>query len=81
MRAQKLWLRGSRALQSLTPSSSAFKAIVAPAPPTPQCSQLPAGLGPSHLHAKLVLLKHTAEQVSFPEQRPPWSRPAHSPWT
>ncbi|XP_066876973.1 fas-binding factor 1 isoform X3 [Kogia breviceps] len=44
------------------PAASGLSAIVAPAPPAPQCSQLPAGLGPSHLHAKLVLLKHTAEQ-------------------
>ncbi|XP_068386154.1 fas-binding factor 1 isoform X3 [Eschrichtius robustus] len=44
------------------PAASGLSAIVAPARPTPQCSQLPAGLGPSHLHAKLVLLKHTAEQ-------------------
>ncbi|KAM9044107.1 fas-binding factor 1 isoform 7-T9 [Megaptera novaeangliae] len=43
-------------------AASGLSAIVAPAPTTPQCSQLPAGLGPSHLHAKLVLLKHTAEQ-------------------
>ncbi|XP_014644765.1 PREDICTED: fas-binding factor 1 [Ceratotherium simum simum] len=41
---------------------SAFSAIVAPAPTAPQCSQPPARLGPSYLHAKLVLLKHTAEQ-------------------
>ncbi|XP_028340156.1 fas-binding factor 1 isoform X12 [Physeter macrocephalus] len=44
------------------PAASGLSAIVAPAPPAPQCSQLPAGPGPSHLHAKLVLLKHTAEQ-------------------
>ncbi|XP_008511530.2 fas-binding factor 1 isoform X2 [Equus przewalskii] len=40
---------------------SAFSAIMAPVP-TPQYSQPPASLGPSYLHAKLVLLKHTAEQ-------------------
>ncbi|XP_007454391.1 PREDICTED: fas-binding factor 1 [Lipotes vexillifer] len=43
-------------------AASGLSAIVAPVPPAPQCSQLPAGLGPSHLYAKLVLLKHTAEQ-------------------
>uniref|UniRef100_A0A452QHS9 Fas binding factor 1 n=1 Tax=Ursus americanus TaxID=9643 RepID=A0A452QHS9_URSAM len=37
-------------------------AIVAPAPSTPQRGQPPTGLGASHLHARLVLLKHTAEQ-------------------
>lgn len=58
-------------LLSLTFSSSAFPAVVAPAPATLLCSQWPAGQGPSHLLAKLVLLKHTAEQVSFPEQRRP----------
>ncbi|XP_058417653.1 fas-binding factor 1 isoform X3 [Diceros bicornis minor] len=41
---------------------SAFSAVVASAPTAPQCSQPPARLGPSYLHAKLVLLKHTAEQ-------------------
>lgn len=35
---------------------------MAPAPATLLCSQWPAGQGPSHLLAKLVLLKHTAEQ-------------------
>ncbi|XP_045840730.1 fas-binding factor 1 isoform X2 [Meles meles] len=44
------------------PAASCLSAIVAPAPTTPQCSQPPASLGPSHLHAKLVLLRHTAEQ-------------------
>ncbi|XP_006869733.1 PREDICTED: fas-binding factor 1 [Chrysochloris asiatica] len=29
---------------------------------SPRGSQLPASLGPSYLHAKMVLLKHTAEQ-------------------
>ncbi|KAG8519381.1 Fas-binding factor 1 [Galemys pyrenaicus] len=38
-----------------------LSAVVAPAP-APLCSQPPAGLGPSNLYAKLVLLKHTAEQ-------------------
>lgn len=41
---------------------SAFSAIVAPAPANPQGIQPSATLGPSLLHAKLVLLKHTAEQ-------------------
>ncbi|KAM5309130.1 fas-binding factor 1 isoform 2-T4 [Glossophaga mutica] len=40
---------------------SGFSAVV-PAPTNPQGSQPPASLGPSLLHAKLVLLKHTAEQ-------------------
>ncbi|XP_044103338.1 fas-binding factor 1 isoform X2 [Neovison vison] len=44
------------------PAASCLSAIVAPAPTTPQCNQPPASLGPSHLHAKLVLLRHTAEQ-------------------
>ncbi|XP_027423789.1 fas-binding factor 1 isoform X7 [Zalophus californianus] len=44
------------------PAASCLGAAVAPAATAPQCSQPPAGLGPSHLHAKLVLLKHTAEQ-------------------
>uniref|UniRef100_A0A8C3YSM2 Fas binding factor 1 n=1 Tax=Catagonus wagneri TaxID=51154 RepID=A0A8C3YSM2_9CETA len=44
------------------PAASGLSAIVAPAPATPLCSQQPAGQGPSHLLAKLVLLKHTAEQ-------------------
>nr|XP_033702821.1 fas-binding factor 1 isoform X2 [Tursiops truncatus] len=43
-------------------AASGLSAIMAPVPPAPQCSQLPASLGPSHLYAKLVLLKHTAEQ-------------------
>ncbi|KAB1265356.1 Fas-binding factor 1 [Camelus dromedarius] len=46
--------------QGLAPSG--LSAVVAPAPTTPRCSQPLAGLGPSHLHAKLVLLKHTAAQ-------------------
>ncbi|XP_032176086.1 fas-binding factor 1 isoform X4 [Mustela erminea] len=44
------------------PAASCLSAFVAPAPTTPQCSQPPTSLGPSHLHAKLVLLRHTAEQ-------------------
>ncbi|XP_047562539.1 fas-binding factor 1 isoform X2 [Lutra lutra] len=44
------------------PSASCLSAIVAPAPTTPQYSQPPASLGPSHLHANLVLLRHMAEQ-------------------
>lgn len=41
---------------------SAFSALVAPAPTSPQGIQPSAALGPSLLQAKLVLLKHTAEQ-------------------
>ncbi|XP_065764648.1 fas-binding factor 1 isoform X3 [Muntiacus reevesi] len=44
------------------PTASGLSATVAPAPAVPQCSQPLVGLGPSHLYAKLVLLKHTAEQ-------------------
>ncbi|XP_061000768.1 fas-binding factor 1 isoform X1 [Dama dama] len=44
------------------PAASGLSATVAPAPAIPQCSQPLVGLGPSHLYAKLVLLKHTAEQ-------------------
>ncbi|XP_043317170.1 fas-binding factor 1 isoform X1 [Cervus canadensis] len=44
------------------PAASGLSATVAPAPAVPQCSQPLVGLGPSHLYAKLVLLKHTAEQ-------------------
>ncbi|XP_034496316.1 fas-binding factor 1 isoform X1 [Ailuropoda melanoleuca] len=44
------------------PAAACLSAIVAPAPSTAQCSQPPTGLGASHLHARLVLLKHTAEQ-------------------
>uniref|UniRef100_A0A8C0PXJ0 Fas-binding factor 1 C-terminal domain-containing protein n=1 Tax=Canis lupus familiaris TaxID=9615 RepID=A0A8C0PXJ0_CANLF len=40
----------------------AASSIVAPTPTVPQGIQPPTGLGPSLLHAKLVLLKHTAEQ-------------------
>ncbi|ELR47462.1 Fas-binding factor 1, partial [Bos mutus] len=44
------------------PAASSLSATVAPAPAVPRCSQPPVSLGPSHLYAKLVLLKHTAEQ-------------------
>ncbi|XP_034881872.1 fas-binding factor 1 isoform X2 [Mirounga leonina] len=44
------------------PAASCLGATVAPAATAPRCSRPPAGLGPSHLHAKLVLLRHTAEQ-------------------
>ncbi|XP_061245872.1 fas-binding factor 1 [Bos javanicus] len=44
------------------PAASGLSATVAPAPAVPWCSQPPVSLGPSHLYAKLVLLKHTAEQ-------------------
>ncbi|XP_044777599.1 fas-binding factor 1 [Neomonachus schauinslandi] len=44
------------------PAAPCLGATVAPAATAPRCSWPPAGLGPSHLHAKLVLLKHTAEQ-------------------
>lgn len=44
------------------PAASGLSATVAPAPAVPRCSQPPVSLGPSHLYAKLVLLKHTAEQ-------------------
>ncbi|XP_060058756.1 fas-binding factor 1 isoform X1 [Erinaceus europaeus] len=42
-------------------AASSLNAIVTPAP-TAHCLQTPAGPVPSHLHAKLVLLKHTAKQ-------------------
>lgn len=63
---------------SLT-SSSAFSAIVAPTPANPQGIQPSATLGSSLLHAKLVLLKHTAEQVGTPWQRWTPPRPATPP--
>ncbi|XP_059006238.1 fas-binding factor 1 isoform X4 [Mustela lutreola] len=44
------------------PAASCLSAFVAPAPTTSQCGRPPTSLGPSHLHAKLVLLRHTAEQ-------------------
>ncbi|XP_043861394.1 fas-binding factor 1 [Dromiciops gliroides] len=42
--------------------SSSLNAIASPALAIPGRSQPPAGLGPSHLQAKLVLLKHMAEK-------------------
>ncbi|KAM5216492.1 fas-binding factor 1 isoform 1-T2 [Hipposideros larvatus] len=45
--------------------ASGLSPIVTPAPTNPanpRCSQPPGSLGPSHLHTKLVLLKHLAEQ-------------------
>ena len=64
----------------LTSSSAPdLAATVAPAPITPQCSQPSASLGLSHLHAKLVLLKHAAEQVSVPSGRRPQSEPPTYP--
>ncbi|XP_068932447.1 fas-binding factor 1 isoform X2 [Petaurus breviceps papuanus] len=50
----------SPAIQVL--ESKSLNAISSPAIPIPGCSQPSAGLGPSHLHAKLVLLKHMAEK-------------------
>lgn len=44
------------------PAASGLSATLSPAPTIPRCSQPLVGLGPSHLYAKLVLLKHTAEQ-------------------
>ncbi|XP_017919271.1 PREDICTED: fas-binding factor 1 isoform X4 [Capra hircus] len=44
------------------PGASGLSATLSPAPTVPRCSQPLVGLGPSHLYAKLVLLKHTAEQ-------------------
>lgn len=46
-------------------AASGMSAIVTPGSANaanPGCSQLPASLGPSYLHAKLVLLKHMAEK-------------------
>ncbi|CAK6438536.1 unnamed protein product [Pipistrellus nathusii] len=43
-------------------AASGTSAIVAPAPANPQGPQPPATLGSSLLHAKLVLMKHSAEQ-------------------
>ncbi|XP_045693285.1 fas-binding factor 1 isoform X3 [Phyllostomus hastatus] len=51
----------SRAQGLAASGPSGFSAVV-PAPASPQGSRPPASLGPSLLHAKLVLLKHTAEQ-------------------
>ncbi|KAI5931475.1 Fas-binding factor 1 [Manis javanica] len=44
------------------PEASCLSATLTPAPGTPGFSPSLAGLGSSHLHAKLVLLKHTAKQ-------------------
>ncbi|XP_055448202.1 fas-binding factor 1 isoform X1 [Psammomys obesus] len=44
------------------PEASSLDAIQAPASTTPQRSQTPAAQVPTHLLAKLLLLKHTAEQ-------------------
>ncbi|XP_052053376.1 fas-binding factor 1 isoform X2 [Apodemus sylvaticus] len=44
------------------PAASSPDAVQAPAPTTPQCSQPAAAQVPTHLLAKLLLLKHTAEE-------------------
>ncbi|XP_063473187.1 fas-binding factor 1 isoform X3 [Symphalangus syndactylus] len=46
------------------PAASSQSALMPPAPTTRWCSQPPTGLDPSplHLHARLVLLRHMAEQ-------------------
>nr|XP_005585065.2 fas-binding factor 1 isoform X5 [Macaca fascicularis] len=46
------------------PAASSQRALLPTAPSTRWCSQPPTGLDPSplHLHARLVLLRHTAEQ-------------------
>ncbi|PNJ87977.1 FBF1 isoform 2, partial [Pongo abelii] len=46
------------------PAASSQNALMPPAPTTRWCSQPPTGLDPSplHLHARLVLLRHMAEQ-------------------
>ncbi|XP_013203098.1 fas-binding factor 1 isoform X2 [Microtus ochrogaster] len=44
------------------PAVASMDAIQAPAPTIPQRSQTPAASVPTHLLAKLLLLKHTAEQ-------------------
>nr|XP_036852933.1 fas-binding factor 1 isoform X3 [Manis javanica] len=44
------------------PEASCLSATLTPAPGPPGFSPSLAGLGSSHLHAKLVLLKHTAKQ-------------------
>ncbi|KAM5273345.1 fas-binding factor 1 [Ctenodactylus gundi] len=51
-----------RAQGPATPSLCAFSAVMAPAAANPQHSQPAGGPGPAHLLAKLVLLRHTAEQ-------------------
>ncbi|XP_077019985.1 fas-binding factor 1 isoform X2 [Tamandua tetradactyla] len=43
-------------------AASSLMGAMTPAATTTWCSQPPASQGPSHLYAKLVLLKHTAEQ-------------------
>ncbi|XP_052613367.1 fas-binding factor 1 isoform X4 [Peromyscus californicus insignis] len=43
-------------------AASSMEAVQASAPATPQCSQIPAAPVPTHLLAKLLLLKHTAAQ-------------------
>ncbi|PNI32187.1 T0139750 isoform 2, partial [Pan troglodytes] len=50
------------------PAASSQSALMPPAPTTRWCSQPPTGLDPSplHLHARLVLLRHMAEQKMFP---------------
>uniref|UniRef100_G3U246 Fas binding factor 1 n=1 Tax=Loxodonta africana TaxID=9785 RepID=G3U246_LOXAF len=44
------------------PAAPSLSAVGTLATTSPPCSQPLASLGPSHLHAKLVLLRHTAEQ-------------------
>ncbi|XP_016833258.1 fas-binding factor 1 isoform X4 [Cricetulus griseus] len=44
------------------PAVPSLDAVQAPAPTSPQCSQTPAAPVPTHLLAKLLLLKHTAAQ-------------------
>ncbi|KAK7805286.1 hypothetical protein U0070_027125 [Myodes glareolus] len=44
------------------PAVASLGAIQAPAPTIPQCGQTPAASVPTHLLAKLLLLKRTAEQ-------------------
>ncbi|XP_037057544.1 fas-binding factor 1 isoform X2 [Peromyscus leucopus] len=44
------------------PAASSMEAVQASVPTTPQCSQIPAAPVPTHLLAKLLLLKHTAAQ-------------------
>ncbi|XP_011821250.1 PREDICTED: fas-binding factor 1 [Mandrillus leucophaeus] len=46
------------------PAASSQRALLPTAPSTRWCSQPPTGLdpSPSHLHARMVLLRHTAEQ-------------------
>ncbi|KAL1778556.1 fas-binding factor 1 isoform X1 [Sigmodon hispidus] len=44
------------------PGGLSLDVLQAPAPTSPQCSQTPVAPVPAHLLAKLLLLKHTAEQ-------------------